>query len=109
MIEVGELAPDFALPAQDGGEVRLSSFAGNKNVVLYFYPKDFTMGCTAEAKSFRDSYQVFQDTDTEVIGVSGDSVETHKRFSEHCGLPFSLLSDATKAVRENYGVPSGLL
>lgn len=109
MIAVGEVAPDFTLPAQDGEEVRLADIIGRKNVVLYFYPKDFTMGCTAEAKAFRDSYQVFQDTDTEVIGISGDTVETHKRFSEQCSLPFSILSDATKLVRQQYGVPSGFI
>ena len=109
MIGVGERAPDFTLPAQDGEKVHLGDFIGTKNVVLYFYPKDFTLGCTAEAKAFRESYQVFQDTNTEVIGVSGDAVETHRRFSEHCNLPFAIVSDAAKAVRDSYGVSSGLL
>lgn len=103
-IKVGDRAPDFALPSQDGNEVHLNDFIGQKNVVLYFYPKDFTSGCTAEARAFRESYQVFFDTNTEVIGVSSDSVETHHRFSQQCGLPFNILSDTTKAVREKYGV-----
>ena len=106
--KVGETAPDFALPSQNNTMVRLSDFIGKKNVVLYFYPKDFTMGCTAEAKAFRESYQAFQDSNTEVIGVSADSVETHQRFSRQCELPFSLLSDATKKVRELYSVNSVL-
>jgi len=104
MLSVGSNAPDFALPAQDGEEVRLSDFRGRKNVVIYFYPKDFSIGCTAEAKAFRDSYQTFADTDTEVIGISGDSVDSHQRFSEHCGLPFNILSDTGKTVRELYEI-----
>lgn len=102
---VGDRAPDFALTSQNNETVRLSDFLG-KNVVLYFYPKDFTPGCTAEAKAFREGYQTFYDTNTEVIGVSSDSVETHHRFSEHCGLPFNILSDSTKQVRELYGANS---
>jgi thioredoxin-dependent peroxiredoxin len=104
--KVGDLAPDFALPSQNKETVKLSDFFGRKNVVLYFYPKDFTQGCTAEAKAFRESYQAFQDSNTEVIGVSSDSVETHQRFSQQCGLPFSILSDSTKKVRELYGANS---
>lgn len=102
----GKKAPGFELPSQSGEVVRLSDYLGKKNVVLYFYPKDFTAGCTAEANAFRESYQVFQDTETEVIGVSADSVETHHRFQEQCSLPFNLLSDVGKKVRELYGVPS---
>jgi peroxiredoxin Q/BCP len=105
LLEVGEKAPDFALPSQSKEMVRLSDFLG-KNVVLYFYPKDFTAGCTAEAKAFRESYQTFYDNNTEVIGVSADSVETHELFAQKCGLPFKLLSDTTKKVREMYGATS---
>lgn len=105
-LKAGDVAPDFALPSQDKQIVRLSDFAGKKNVVLYFYPKDFTQGCTAEAKAFRESYQVFEDSNTEVIGVSSDSIETHQRFSQQCDLPFKLLSDSTKKVRELYGANS---
>ncbi|MDA4123482.1 MAG: peroxiredoxin [Thaumarchaeota archaeon] len=103
-IAIGDKAPDFALFSQGREQVRLSDFLGRNNVVLYFYPKDFSAGCTAEAKAFRDSYQIFADSETELIGVSSDSVESHRRFSEHCGLPFNLLSDVGKAVRELYGV-----
>jgi thioredoxin-dependent peroxiredoxin len=107
-IKVGDKAPDFTLPSQNGEQVHLAEFIGRKNVVLYFYPKDFTSGCTTEARAFRESYQVFFDTNTEVIGVSADSVETHRRFSQQCGLPFSILSDAVKKVREQYGISSRL-
>jgi peroxiredoxin Q/BCP len=105
-VQVGDRAPDFALHSQNDKEIHLSEYIGKKNVVLYFYPKDFTAGCTAEAKGFRESYQAFNDSETEVIGVSSDSVETHQRFSQKCGLPFNILSDAGKQVRELYGVSS---
>ncbi len=105
-VQVGDRAPDFALRSQSDEEIHLSDYIGKKNVVLYFYPKDFTAGCTAEAKGFRESYQAFYDSETEVIGVSSDSVETHQRFSQKCGLPFNILSDAGKRVRELYGVSS---
>ncbi len=108
-VAVGDKAPDFALFSQGREQVRLSDFLGRKNVVLYFYPKDFSAGCTAEAKAFRDSYQIFADSDTELIGVSSDSVDSHRRFSEHCGLPFNLLSDVGKTVREVYGVSGTLV
>ncbi len=107
-IAVGDRAPDFSLHSQSGEVVRLSDYIGKKNVVLYFYPKDFTAGCTAEARGFRDSYQEFRDSETEVIGVSSDSVETHQRFSQQCSLPFKLLSDSGKELRELYGVSSTL-
>jgi peroxiredoxin Q/BCP len=107
-VEAGQKAPDFALPSQSNEVIHLSDFIGKKNVALYFYPKDFTPGCTAEAQAFRESYQVFSDAETEVIGVSSDSMETHQRFSQKCELPFQLLSDASKKVRELYGVTSTL-
>lgn len=107
-IKVGDKAPDFAVPTQGNATIRLSDFAGKKNVVLYFYPKDFTTGCTAEAKAFRDSYEQFRDSETEVIGVSSDSVETHQRFSQACSLPFNLVSDSEKKLRNLYGVSSTL-
>lgn len=108
VISVGDVAPDFVLPSQNGEEVRLSDFIGKKNVVLYFYPKDLSLGCTAEARAFRESYQVFLSSNTEVIGVSADTVETHRRFSEQCGLPFRILSDSSKGAMEKYGVPGGI-
>ena len=89
----------------------LSDFLGKKPVVLYFYPKDDTPGCTMEACAFRDEHEAFKTLDAEVIGVSSDSVEAHKRFSEKNHLPFTLLSDEGGKVRKLYGVPNtfGLL
>ena len=103
-VRVGELAPDFTLPDQHGSPVRLGDLLGTKHVVLYFYPKDATPGCTAEARAFRDAYDTFAAADTEVIGVSSDSVRSHKRFATRLGLQFRLLSDRDGAVRELYGV-----
>ena len=105
-VAVGDQAPDFALPDANGGMVRLSDYAGKRNVVLYFYPKDETAGCTAEACSFRDSYQDFKDAGAEVIGVSSDSEKSHEQFAAHHRLPFVLLSDRGGAVRKLYGVPA---
>jgi len=89
-----------------GDNVTLSEFFGKKNVVLYFYPKDETAGCTKEACSFRDSYEELTNLGAEVLGVSGQSVESHKSFASHYGLPFILLSDEANTVRELYNVPS---
>ncbi len=89
-----------------GDNVTLSEFFGKKNIVLYFYPKDESPGCTREACSFRDSYEELTNLGAEVIGVSGQSVESHKSFATHYGLPFILLSDKDNKVRELYGVPS---
>jgi len=110
-VQVGDHAPDFTLPNQSGEPVRLSDFLGKTDIVLYFYPKDDTSGCTAEACSFRDSYEVFKDAGAEVIGVSSDSAESHQRFAAKNRLPFTLLSDAGGALRKRYGVPTtfGLL
>lgn len=105
-IAVGDRAPDFTLPDQTGKPVRLSDLLADHVVVLYFYPKDETTGCTAEACSFRDSYQVFKDAGAEVVGVSSDSVESHESFAAHHSLPFILLSDAGGALRKQYGVPT---
>jgi thioredoxin-dependent peroxiredoxin len=105
-IKVGDNAPDFTLPSQMGDKVKLSEFFGKKNVVLYFYPKDETIGCTKEACAFRDSYDVFTKLGAEVLGVSGQNVESHKGFASHYGLPFLLLSDVDNRVRQLYGVPT---
>jgi thioredoxin-dependent peroxiredoxin len=105
-VKVGDKAPDFTLPSQMGDNVTLSEFLGKKNVVLYFYPKDETAGCTKEACTFRDSYEELTNLGAEVLGVSGQSVESHKSFATHYGLPFILLSDEGNKVRELYGVPS---
>ncbi len=107
-VKVGDKAPDFKLQSQMGDDVRLSEFFGKKNIVLYFYPKDETTGCTKEACTFRDNYEELTKLDAEVIGVSGQSVESHKSFASHHGLPFILLSDEGNKVRELYGVPSSM-
>ena len=106
-IKAGDRAPDFALPDRSGKTIRLSDFRG-KPVVLYFYPKDDTPGCTKESCTFRDQYQDFQDAGAEVIGVSSDSSESHEKFATKYRLPFVLLSDRGGAVRKLYGVPSTL-
>ena len=105
-LKVGDKAPDFTLPSQMGDNVTLSEFLGKKAIVLYFYPKDESAGCTREACRFRDSYDAFTDLGAEVLGVSSQSVESHKSFASHHGLPFLLLSDADGKVRQLYGVPA---
>ena len=105
-VNVGDKAPDFTLPSQLGDNVTLSEYLGKKDVVLYFYPKDETPGCTAEACSFRDSYDELVKLGAEVLGVNGQSVKSHKSFATHYGLPFILLSDEDNQVRKLYGVPS---
>ena len=105
-VKVGDIAPDFTLPSQMGDNVTLSEYFGKKNIVLYFYPKDETRGCTREACEFRDQYDVFTELGAEVIGVSAQSVESHKSFAAHHGLPFILLSDEKNEVRKLYGAAS---
>jgi peroxiredoxin Q/BCP len=104
MISVGERAPDLTLPSGDGRSVSLADFRGKKVVVLFFYPKDETPGCTREACEFRDSFDRFGDAGAEVIGVSDDDVESHKKFASHHRLPMTLLSDLGGKVRETFGV-----
>jgi len=107
-IKVGDKAPDFTLRSQTGEDVTLSSFRGKKAVVLFFYPKDDTPGCTAEACDFRDSHARFTGSGAEVLGVSSDSVESHERFAGKHNLPMKLLSDPRGEVRALYGVKSTL-
>jgi thioredoxin-dependent peroxiredoxin len=107
-VQVGDQAPDFTLPSQTGDNVTLSEYRGRKNVVLYFYPKDETIGCTKEACAFRDSYDGFTQLGAEVLGVSGQSVESHKGFASHHGLPFLLLADVDNKVRHLFGVPANM-
>uniref|UniRef100_A0A7C8ZTR7 Peroxiredoxin Q, chloroplastic n=1 Tax=Opuntia streptacantha TaxID=393608 RepID=A0A7C8ZTR7_OPUST len=106
-ITEGSIPPDFKLKDQDGRTVSLSQFRG-KPVVLYFYPADETPGCTKQACAFRDSYEKFKKAGAEVIGVSGDTVESHKAFKEKYKLPFTLLSDEGNKVRKEWGVPADL-
>jgi len=103
MLKEGQKAPSFKLKDQTGEVVSLESYKG-KNVVLYFYPKDETSGCTKEACNFRDEFPKFSKIDAVILGVSPDSVESHKKFAEKYKLPFSLLSDEKKEVLEKYGV-----
>ena len=105
-VRVGDQAPDFTLPSQTGTPFHLGDLLGKTNIVLYFYPKDNTAVCTAEACAFRDSYKVFKKAETEVIGISSDSVESHRQFATAHHLPFPLLSDREGAIRERYGVPT---
>ena len=106
-IRVGAKAPDFALPSQSGELVSLDDFLG-KPMVLFFYPKDNTLGCTKEVCAFRDDFEQFGKLDAEVIGISSDSVESHRAFAEKHDLPFALLSDEGGKVRKLYGVPTTL-
>ncbi len=103
MLEAGMKAPEFCLNDGEGKEVRLSDFLGRK-VVLYFYPKDNTPGCTRQACAFAGAYAAFREKDVAVIGVSRDSVDSHKKFAEKHGLPFLLLSDPERKAIEAYGV-----
>ncbi|MGA9388635.1 MAG: peroxiredoxin [Candidatus Bathyarchaeia archaeon] len=107
-VKVGDKAPDFMLPDQSGTRVSLRDFVGRKIIVLYFYPRDFSRGCTTEACAFRDSYDVFVDSGAQVIGVSSQSVDSHSEFAILNKLPFVLLSDEDGKVRELYGASSTL-
>ncbi|MBI1288016.1 MAG: redoxin domain-containing protein [Flavobacteriales bacterium] len=102
-VNVGDTAPDFELKDKDGNLVKLSDFRGEKSVVVYFYPKDETPGCTAQACSFRDSYQDFTDAGAEVIGISSDGASAHSGFAANHRLPFILLSDPAGKARKAYG------
>ena len=110
-VKVGDTAPDFTLSSQTGEPISLKDFRGQKAVVLYFYPKDDTPGCTKESCGFRDRYETFTDAGAEVIGISGDSVNSHQQFASKYQLPFTLISDVGNKVRQLYGVPAtfGLL
>ena len=102
-IEIGEKVPDIEMKASDGNKVRLTDYAG-KHIVLYFYPKDSTPGCTTEACSFRDNQQSFADLDAVILGVSPDSEESHQKFKEKHDLPFTLLVDDEHKLAESFGV-----
>lgn len=103
MLEVGMKAPDFKLCDKDGNEISLSNFLGKK-VVLYFYPKDNTPGCTRQACAFANSYNSFKEKNIEVIGISKDSVSSHKKFADKFNLPFILISDPDLEAIKSYGV-----
>ena len=102
-MKIGEQAPNFKTVADDGSKFSLSDLIGKTNIVLYFYPKDFTMGCTKEACSFRDQWEKVLSLKTTVVGISSDSPETHTNFKKEHKLPFTLVSDEDKSVRKLYG------
>jgi peroxiredoxin Q/BCP len=107
-VQVGDAAPDFTLPSQTGELVSIRDLLRRGPLVLYFYPRDETPGCTAEACGFRDSYEVFREAGAEVAGVSSDSVASHDTFASRHRLPFTLLADAGGEVRKRYGVRPSL-
>jgi thioredoxin-dependent peroxiredoxin len=108
-IEEGSQVPLFTLPDQNGKEFALKSVIGKKNLVIYFYPKDDSPGCTKEACSFRDQFEVFNEADAMIIGISGQSVESHKKFAEKYHLNFTLLSDEGDKLRKSFGVPENFM
>jgi peroxiredoxin Q/BCP len=108
-IKVGSSIPEFTLPDQNGNLFDIKSVLGKKNLVIYFYPKDDSPGCTAQACSFRDQFEVFADADALIIGISGQSVESHKEFAEKHRLSFTLLSDEGDKIRKQFGVPTNFL
>ena len=108
-IKVGDKLPLFGAKDQNGNDFYIASVLHKKVLVIYFYPKDDTPGCTKQACFFRDEYEEFKDMGAEVIGISGDSVQSHKQFAKKYNLPFTLLSDEDKSLRKLFGVPTNLL
>jgi len=108
-IKIGSSIPAFTLPDQNGNLFDINSVVGKKNLVIYFYPKDDSPGCTKEACSFRDQFEVFKEADAVIIGISGQSVVSHKEFAEKHRLSFTLLSDEGDKIRKQFGVPTNLL
>ena len=108
-IEVGSKIPLFELKDQHGEKFKIETVLGKKNLVIYFYPKDDTPGCTKEACSFRDQFEVFSDADTMIVGISAQSVESHFEFAKKHHLKYTLLSDAGNKVRKLFGVPTSFL
>ena len=108
MIQIGDSCPEFTLKNQFSEDYSVNQVLGNINVVIYFYPKDETRGCTQEACSFRDRYEEFQDLGCEVIGISSDSEQKHREFTQKHRLPFILLADTKQVVRKLFGVPGSL-
>lgn len=107
-LKVGDRIPDFTAKDIQGNDFNSRDFVGNKPLVIYFYPKDNTPGCTAQACSFRDQYEDFKDLGAEVIGISNDSVDSHQKFAKQYKLPFILLSDNFNKIRRLFGVPSAM-
>lgn len=107
-LKVGDTIPHFKAKGTNGNDFDSTTVVGQKPLVIYFYPKDNTPGCTAEACSFRDQYEDFKDLGAEVIGISSDSAASHEKFAKQYKLPFILLSDSDKKIRKLFGVPAGL-
>lgn len=107
-LKVGDKIPNFKAKDTNGNDFDSQEIIGQKPLVIYFYPKDNTPGCTVQACSFRDQYEDFKDLGAEVIGISSDSVVSHQKFTQQYQLPFILLSDSDKKIRKLFGVPSGL-
>jgi peroxiredoxin Q/BCP len=108
-LKVGDTLPNFTAKDTNGTVFNSQNYIGKQSLVIYFYPKDNTPGCTAEACSFRDNYQDFKDLGAEVIGISADSVTSHLKFKSKFNLPFILLSDADKKLRKLFGVENSLI
>ncbi len=108
-IQIGDKVPFFTLKDQFNNDFSIEQYVGNKNIVIYFYPKDDTPGCTKEACKFRDEYETFTDLDALVIGISSDDVASHLNFSKKYNLPFTLLADTKKEVRKLFGVPNSMV
>jgi peroxiredoxin Q/BCP len=100
----GKVAPDFTMRDKDGKATKLSELRGKKDVVIYFYPKDFTPGCTMEATEFSRDYKKFKDAGIEIVGISPDDEESHQKFREKTGMPYPLVADTDKEVSKKYGV-----
>lgn len=107
-LKVGDTIPKFTAKDTNGNDFDSTNSVGQKPLVIYFYPKDNTPGCTAQACSFRDQYEDFKDLGAEVIGISSDSAASHQKFAKQYKLPFILLSDSDKKIRKLFGVPSGM-
>jgi peroxiredoxin Q/BCP len=107
-LKIGDKIPNFTAKDTNDDDFDSATVIGQKPIVIYFYPKDNTPGCTAQACSFRDQYEDFKDLGAEVIGISSDSVVSHQKFTQQYKLPFILLSDSDKKIRKLFGVPAGL-
>jgi peroxiredoxin Q/BCP len=107
-LKTGDKIPNFTAKDTHGNDFDSQEILGKKPLVIYFYPKDNTPGCTAQACSFRDQYEDFKDLGAEVIGISSDSIVSHQKFTQQYQLPFILLSDSDKKIRKLFGVPAGL-
>jgi len=108
-IQKGDQCPSFKLKDQNGELFNIDDVIGEDNLVIYFYPKDDSPGCTKQACSFRDAFEDFKEAGAKVIGISSDDEQSHKKFAEKHNLPFTLLADSNKTVRKQFGVPTNLL